>query len=437
MFFPPDIRNESAPSVRSRMRLSFGIPCICLSIFLVLFTSRTVGQEAIRSSIAGEAAAQAHRIQAESLPYTIKSGDFRLLLTPSLDLDFNDNIRASKVNREDDFILRPTLALAANYPLTDRNLLQLNVTFGYDNYFKHSNLSTWRVGSGSDLSFDIFIKDVAINLHDRFSYAQDSAQEAAVANTARYGVVNNTVGLSATWDLQDLTLTAGYDHANVISPASEFKSQDHNSELFDLHVGLRVDPHLSPGVEATASVTTYDQMVLNDNTSYSFGLYADWQPGLAFHVKPRVGYTIFQFDGTSQSVKTSDLNSWYADLGITHDVTDTISYTLSAGHEVRLGIQSDAIDDWYFRPSIQWKIIKALSLQTFFSYEHGKQGAGNVFGNLLETYDFLGCGFGLSYPLLKKLTVGLNYRLTLRSSSTPGRGYSQNLVSLQLSYHPQ
>ena len=408
-----------------------------LAASLILMSRPVLAQEALRSSLAGDAAAEARRVQPESLPYNFKSGDFRLLVTPSVGLDWNDNINTSKDNAEEDFILRPLVGLTASYPLTQRNLLQLNVTFGYNNYFQHDELSTWYVQSGSELSFDIYVKDFWINFHDRFSYVQDSAQQAAVANTGNYGTFQNTVGLNTTWDLEDVTLSLGYDHQDVLSTSQQFQSTDHASEMLLARAGFRFQPRLTAGLEGTVSWTAYHQPVLNNNTAYSAGIYADWQPGSYFHAQPRVGYVTYQFQQTSQSsFQTSDLNSWYADLTITHQITDAVSYTLSGGHEIRLGIQqADAIEDSYVRPGIIWNIFKDLRLQTYLSYEHGQQGVGNVTGNLTETYGWLGGGLALSYPIMKRLTAGLNYRLTLRSSTNATREYTQNLVEILLTYH--
>ena len=114
-------------------------------------------------------------------PYTIKTGDFRLLVTPSLELDWNDNINLASSGPQSDFILRPMLGLNAAYPLTYRNVLRLNTAFGYDIYLEHPSTAASRVLSGSQLSFDTYVKDFRINVHDRFQYTQDSAGQAAVA----------------------------------------------------------------------------------------------------------------------------------------------------------------------------------------------------------------------------------------------------------------
>jgi hypothetical protein len=408
-----------------------------LAAALILIHRPLVAQEALRDSLAGDAAAEAEKIQLASLPYTVKSGDFRLLVVPSLGLAWNDNVNISKADPEQDFILSPFVQLNASYPVTQNNLLSLNVGTGYNEYVNHSQYSAWLLQSGTDLSFDIYVKDFLFNLHDRVNYVQDTSQQPALSGTATYATLNNTAGLSVSWDLNQLTLSAGYDHQNVISPTSQqIESQDGTTEMVYARAGVQVYPGVTTGVEGTGAFTTYDQTVLNDNNNYSAGVYADWQVEKAFRVQPRVGYTIFQFQHTSQSIQTSNLNSWYADLNITHQITDAISYTLDAGHEVQTGIQSDAIADWYVRPNIAWNIIKNVNLHTALSYEHGKQGQGNVSGNLTETFDWLTTDVGASYSPMKRLSLGLDYRLTLRSSNVPTDEYTQNMITFSLTYQP-
>src|ERR1039458_5279928 len=410
-----------------------------LAALMLLSARLATAQEALRSSLAGDAAAEARNLQLQSLLYTVKWGDFKLLVTPSLELDWNDNINLSRDNAEADFILRPLVALNASYPIGAYNLLNLSVAFGYDEYLIHNGYSQWRLDSGSELSFDVYVKDFWINFHDRPQYSQDPAQVAAVAGTGSgsYGTFQNTAGLSGTWDLEDVTLTLGYDHQNNRSLSSQFNQMNNSSELVVARTGLQFNPKLTVGVEGTATFTTYDQAVLNDNQQYSAGIYGDWRPGSYFSVQPRVGYTIFESGQTSSSVKGGNLASWYANLTLAHQVTDFLSYSLSAGHEITPGIQSDAIEDSYIRPSVDWNVIKDVTLQTSLFYEHGTEGGGQQASLLENNFDWYGGGLNLSYSLTKKVRISLNYLLTLRSSNVASREYTQNLVGLRITYTPQ
>jgi hypothetical protein len=391
-------------------------------------------QEALRDSLTGEAAAQARSVQMGSLPYTLKSGDFKMLVAPSLDLSWNDNINTAKTGAEQDYIVQPGVQVTASYPITAQQVLSLNVGVGYEKYLEHNQYSTLTLQSGTELSFDISVKNFLINLHDRASVVQDTSQQPELANSANYATINNTAGLSATCDLNKVTLTAGYDHANVIATTSQYDSVDSATEDVFARAGLQVYPGVTTGVETTAAFTSYDYAILNNNQNYSAGLYADWLPGKALDVQARGGYTITQIQHTSLSIETSDVPSWYAGLTISHQITDAIGYSLDAGHEVQSGIQADVVEDYYARPSVHWSIIKNLGLTTGLSYEHGNQGEGNVFGNLTETYDWLGANIDVSYAIMKRLSLALNYRLTVRSSNLPTDEYTQNVVGIALTY---
>jgi len=401
---------------------------------IVALATAASAQEALRNSLAGDAAAEARRTQLQNLPFTFKTGDFRVLTTASLEQQWNDNVRISSSGTpEQDFILKPMLQLDMSYPVTAQNLLQFNLGAGYDAYFEHRELSGVRVLSGSALSFDTYVKDFWINLHDRFSYSQDAASQGAIAGSGRYGGLDNTAGLSVAWDLRAVVLTVGYDHQNFISATGEFDYLNRASELVLARAGFRFHPAVTAGVEGSGSFTRYTKQVLNDNQSYSTGLYADWRPGEHSRLQARGGYTLYYFDQTSFVTQAVDQHAWYADLTASQAITEAITYSLSTGRESRLGVYSDTLQDWYVRPNVAWRVIRDVSLNTYLSYEKGTQGLG--FGNgPSENYDWIGMGFGVSYELFKKLTASLSYRLTLRSSNTSSRDYDQNVIGLRFAY---
>lgn len=422
---PPGLRQGAA----SRWCL---IPVIGLAV-----VNLAPAQEALQSSLAGDAAAAARNLQLQSQPYTFKAGDFKLQVTPSLALNWNDNITLTKTNTESDFILSPRLALDGSYPVGAYNQFNLSVAFGYNKYLDHDQYSQWYLGSDSGLSFDSYVKDFWINVHDRFQLTQDPAAESAVAGTGNYGTFQNTAGLSVTWDLKDINLKLGYDHQNVESLSSQNDQVNSASELLVSQAGVQVNPKVTFGVEGTASFMTYEQSVLNDNQMYSAGIYGDLRPGLYFSVQPHFGYTIYESSQTSSSIQGGNINTWYADLTLTHQATDFLTYALSAGHEIRPGVESDAIVVTYVRPGITWNVIKNVSLQTSGFYEHGDESAGQQASLLENNYNWYGGALSLSYSPMKEVSISLNYRLTFRSSNVATGEYTQNQVGLLISYTPQ
>jgi hypothetical protein len=444
---PGPVSSGRGPGRRRRGFLGRSVHLLSCFLWWLLPAVPVVAQEALQNMQAGNTYAQA-RSQAmnsqQPRDYTLKYGDFQMLVQPSLGVDWNDNIRTSNTNAESDYIVKPAVGVNVSYPFSQRNLLMVDLSVGYQWYLQHSSLSSFDLNSstGTGLSLDLGIKDVTLNFHDWVRYSQDASQSPNVANTGTYGTFNNTAGLSATWDLNQVTLSAGYDHLNELSTSGQYNNINHASDMLFARAGLQVHPQVTLGLESTATFTRYDKSgtsnnALNDNNAYTVGPYVTFESDQYLSLTARGGISTYQFQQTSASLQTADQNSWYAGVTLAHQPRESINYSIDAGRELSLGTQSDLTQDWYVRPRITWNFIRDWSFNTYFSYQHGKQGTGNVFGNFSETYDWYSAGAALRHALTSRISVALNYRLTIRSSSIDNNGYTQNLVGLQLTYHPQ
>jgi hypothetical protein len=65
--------------------------------------------------MASAEAAAARRKQHENENCTMKVGDLRTSLSPSLGIEWNDNVGTSDGDRASDFIFRPALTFGASY----------------------------------------------------------------------------------------------------------------------------------------------------------------------------------------------------------------------------------------------------------------------------------------------------------------------------------
>jgi hypothetical protein len=448
------------PWVNGRWR-GIGFCRLRIAVLFFLGAWPAAAQEALHNMLAGDAAAESRELQMQTIQsqdYTFKEGDFRLLLAPSVALEWNSNVNLANTNVLDDYIISPDVEVRASYPWLQGNLLYFDVTAGYDWYLKHSQFSSFELNSssGTGLSLDFAVKDVIVNVHDWITYAQGSGQNqvgansgnaftgntanAAVANTATYGTFQNTAGLSATWDLNQVKLSAGYDHENVLSTSAQFDDIDRSAEMLFAQAGFQVHPKATAGLETTAAYTTYTKQLLNNNDAYTVGPYFEIRPDPFLSISLHGGYSTYLFQDTSTAIQTHSQNSWYADLKVTHRPTDSVSYTLDVGREVQLGIQSDLLEDWYVRPTVTWNIMKGLDLVTFIFYEHGDQGVGSTGslpGSANGNFDWYGGSLSVQHALTSQLNLGLSYFLTFRTASSANDGYAQNLVALQLTYHPK
>jgi hypothetical protein len=409
---------------------------LALSLFLAPSLARS--QDAVRPSLAGEAASQARRQDVDRLPYNLLVGPVRFRFSATLGVEYNDNINLAEVGEQDDVIFRPQLNINAIWPITQINTLTLDLGVGYALYADHSNANTNGVliSPGSQLSFDIFVGDFRINIHDRPSLQQDPIAEGALSNVVDYGRFENTGGVSVLWDLNKAVVTVGYDHFTYVSTTSAFDYLNRNAEELSGTAQFAVTNTTGVGIESYAVFNHYDQHVLNDSTDYAIGGFVESQLTNNLKLRAAGGYQNINFDSNMVNFfgtllpDQKTLSDYYANVLITHRLNNAIRQTLSAGHESQLGVNSNYISLNYIRHTVSWNIIRNTLLSTEFFYEDADDSGGFI-NEHLHRY---GGALTVGYQLTPHVTLGLRYQYTQKDSDVVLRDYTQNRVSLDGTY---
>ena len=357
-------------STRKLANTFFGVLLIAASI--------ASAQDAVRPSLAGEAAAEARRQSIDRIPYNLLAGPIRFRFSASVGIEYNDNINVAEVNEQDDFILRPQANMNAIWPITQLNTLRLDIGVGYAFYLDHSDANTNAIllSPGSQLSFDIFVGDFRINFHDRFSLEQDPISEVGLSNTVDYGRFQNTAGVSVLWDLNKAVFTIGYDHYNFISTTDDFDYLESKRGNPGRLAECRLDFHHEHRRRRSLCLTYYDDNVLNDSDTYSAGLFVETQ--ITNNIKLRVagGYQRIEFDEGGSIMDNDNLEDFYVNLLLSHRINSSITQRISAGHESQLGINSNYIKLNYVRHTATLNIINKTLLSTELFYEDADDSGG-------------------------------------------------------------
>lgn len=419
-------------------------------------------QDAIRPSLAGEAAAEARRQTIDNIPYNLQLGPMKLRFSATLGVEYNDNVNLAEdasavfpsavgpilitTEQQSDFIIRPQVNINALWPITQLNTLKFDIGIAYAFYMDHSDYNTngILVTPGSQLAFDIFVGDFRINIHDRFSVEQDPVAEISLSNVADYGRFQNTAGISVLWDLNAAVVTLGYDHYNFVSTTDVFDYLDRNAEMFNGSIAFTPNSTMSVGLEGAYVDTYYDQNVLNDSQTYSAGAFLETQ--LTSFVKLRVagGYQHIDFDNTGLVNDPSNLEDYYANALLSHRVNSVLTHSISAGHETQLGINSNYVTLNYVRHNANWNILYHTLLSTELFYEDADDSGGGFvvpvpgvpFLNpfVAEHMHRYGGALSLGYQLTPHVTLGFRYQYTQKDSDQLLRDYSQNRVSVDGTY---
>jgi opacity protein-like surface antigen len=439
---------------------------LTLALLILLgFSSGIVrAQDAVRPSLAGEAAAEARRQQIDKIPYNLQLGPMKFRLSATLGIEYNDNINLAedgsylfpsvptpiliKTEPQGSVIIHPQINVNALWPITQLNTFKLDLGLGYSFYLDHSNYNTNAilVSPGSQLAFDIFVGDFRINIHDRFSVQQDPISEIALSNVADYGRFENTAGVSVLWDLNQAVVTAGYDHYNFVALNDDFEYLDRNADIFSGSIGFTPSATMTVGLEGSAVDTYYDMNVLNDSWSYSAGLFLETQLSSNLKIRVAGGYQNIDFDNTGLVNDAHDLDDYYANLIISHRLNSVFSHNLAIGHESQLGVNSNYVKLNYVRHTSTWNLFYHTLFSTELFYEDAEDSGGsgllfvpipgvpNVNPFVAEHIHRYGGALSLGYQLTPHVTLGFRYQYTQKDSDQPLRDYRQNRVSIDGTY---
>jgi hypothetical protein len=401
-----------------------------LVVVISLSQAVATAQDSLRQSMVADSADPQRTRRLENQPYIFRWGDLRLLTTASAACTWNDNLDMVNTAPLQDLIVVPRSDVSIRWPITDINSLSFSLGLGYEFYVKHPQFDDLVLSPGSELSWDVYIKKTHLNLHDRFSYVNDSSAYGMVSGVTRLGGFNNTVGLSATHEFNRFALSFDYDHVNFLSAQQEFSYLDRESDFFVGRAAIEIKPGLTLGPVVSGGPTTYTHNRLPDNTTYTLGQFINWRATSHISVQQRSGYYSYLFSSQGQSANTTDQSGYYLSLNMNHELNRNVTYSLSGGREVYSGVYSALVETWYGNLDFTLHLVRGLALTTGMRYENSTQPGTTV----NTTYDRFGARAGLLYSLARNLDGSLQYQYWIRQSVTPFYDYNQNRLELTLTY---
>jgi hypothetical protein len=425
--------------------VSLGLPCYLsrflrpfwLAVFVLLLPAgQLAAQEALRVSLAGDVAAATRKQAQNSVGYyNLMWGPVTLRCSAGLSEEYNDNVLNTS-GSSGDLITRPSVQAQINWPVTAWNTLNLSLDAGYSIYATHSELSQLYFNPGSGLSLDVYVGEWVFNLHDRVAMTENTYENPTVAGGQNNTFLQNDAGISGLWDLNKFVVSLGYDHENYMNLSSSLVQPDSAAENFYINVGTRLRPQIMVGLEAGLGLVNYDQASgtnsnvapVSDAVQWNAGLFTSVQ--LSEHLSARLdgGYTVYTPD-TVQTNLSSGLSAFYFQFSLSHQITEHIGYSLSAGRSVDFAYDGQAYDRLFVRLNPNWNVLRKWSVGTPVWWEQGTQvGRGSL------TYDQYGAGFTIGRMLTQKLSAQFHYQWVMEISDQASYNYTANIVGLNFTY---
>jgi hypothetical protein len=396
---------------------------------------RLDAQEAVRMSLAGDVAATAHRQAQDTVGYyNLLWGPMALRFSAAESTEYNDNARSSS-QASGDLIFRPSASLQANWPVTEWNTLNLDLTAGYSFYTQSRDLNQFYLSPGSGLSFDIHVQDWVFTLHDRAHVSENTYENPTYTGRQNEASLENDAGITGLWDLNQTVVNVGFDHVNYTSLAGQIVEPDSTSENFFLNAALKIRPEILIGLEGGLGLINYTRtggtnlfFAVPDALQWSAGGFSSWQVSEHLSARLDAGYTVYSPDHKGTNV-LSDSASLYFQASVSHVVNEHVSYTLSAGHSVDFAYNGQPVDRYFVQLSPAWNFINKLQISPSFRWEQGEQVVAHA-----VNYDQYTVGITTGYALTQKLSASVYYRWVMETSIQQSLNYTANIVGLSLNY---
>jgi hypothetical protein len=407
---------------------------------LLFFTGRAHSQEALRMSLAGDVAAESQRQAANTIGYyNLLWGPVAWRFSAGLGLDYDDNVHLQSQNRQGDFIFRPNLTTQIHWPVTQKNSLDVSLGVGYSLYATHSDLNQLYMNPGSGLSFNIYAGDCVINLHDRISITENAYQNPTAGGNQNFAQLENTAGVSTSWDLNKLAAQLGYDHVNDTSLGSSQQVADSTSENWFLDAGVRFLPQITAGVEGGIGLISYGQgqsaSTQPDATQWNAGVFCKAQISEYISGRLDAGYTVYIPSTTGGFTNLSSAASFYFQYSVSHQINQFIHYSLSAGRSTASSFFGQPYDYYFARLEPNWNFFRKYQLTTPLFWQKGSQLATQVYGlGGAGDYNQYGAGINIGRAITQNLSGTLAYQFVHQNSSASSGNYTVNIVSLNFSY---
>lgn len=352
-----------------------------------------------------------------------------------MSVEATDNVGLSQTGREGDLILRPEIDFDSQWKVSQLNTLRFSLGLAYSKYLEHSNLDTRSVllNPGSQLSFDMYLGGVVrLTFHDKFAILQNPIDEPTLSNVARFDRFQNSAGVTALVDLNDLKFVLGYDHFDFRSLNSDFDTLNRREEQFSASASLALSDAVTAGVDGSFALVDYLLDYNNNGTTWTAGPFVE--ATLSTYTKLRLtgGYQSMRFDDNGTSGDDTNLGGWYGSIAVAQRLNQYWSHTLSLGREARLGLDVNFTEFMYARYHANWRVNSRLNAGFEAFYEDADE-SGTALQDSEHSHRW-GGGLSLTWKLGSKLGLSLRYQYVKKDSDLVLRSYYQNVGTLTLNY---
>jgi hypothetical protein len=342
---------------------------------------------------------------------------------------YTDNANTTDVSKESLNEIFENLDVDLEWPLSpfNRISLQLGGQLQENFYSTGSNALNLAIRPGSQIQLEARVGEFLLTAFERFTIVQDPVSDPSLAGQTNLNRLSNTIGAGVELPLYhaDLSLTFAYTYSDQLG-GTAVSGEEGGVLLNSFHlgskIGFQLSPTLSYGLDANATYNAGDGRF--DFYAFSFGPFIKGHVTRLLELEAGIGPLL-------SAGPAGEPPQYYAFIaaryqisrlfqilaGVDHDSEFSSGLGVTQNNNVRLGVEASLTRRLKFTvsPYVNWGTV--------------------ITGLFPGSYTQLGVTTGATYNLGKRLNANLVYRFTRRNGEGPGESYTQNLVSVGLTYH--
>ncbi len=362
--------------------------------------------------------------------------------------EYNDNILRSGTEKLSDVIVGQTLDLHARWQLSDRNSIDLRVGAGIERYLQHHDRAPTSqdgydiyVTPDSSLSYDVFLGDMVLNIHDRFSIENRGRDDFELDDVQVIDSYSNAAGAALFIPLSSrFDVSIGYDYVINRGLDDRAEATSSNSHQFFADAGYSPGGVWRLGLQASGASTDYLDAARGDARTTNVGAYIEL---------PLTRFTTIRASGGHQSIQIAEVDGasgnytgTYGQVSIANQLNRSITQNLSFGRQADLGSFSDIRITHSAQYRIYYRGRDGDELHLSASYEMNDDRGDSVarserLGNSLPVIeDRSDFSTRLFYrrPLSRNLRASIGGGYSHSTSGVAGRNYSRWTAGAELQY---
>jgi hypothetical protein len=363
-------------------------------------------------------------------PYNLQIGPVTLRADAGSTVSYNDNINLAESGRQEDFIITPDVNIHGLWQVTELNALTFDLGFGYERYLLHPNDSSPLIAPDSQAQFKIFIGDFKITLRDTFSFQNNPTQVGQLSNVSQFQDFTNDAGITVDWDVGDLTVTFAYDHTSFYVLQQNYSYLDYQADTVSPKITFNLSKTLQAGINASVASTRYDQSVQNNSIQLSGGPFIADQISENLALEAQGGWEFADYAQGGTNGDSSNISSFYGNVGITHRINDALQESLTFGRSFLPGITSNYTSQIYVNYQPTWHATTLFDIAPQFSWQQLQDSEATVSQNSI----IFEAGLTVNFLVTQHSTATLSYNYLMKDSNLSMMSYNQDLVSLGLKY---